>query len=329
MEKKTAFITGVTGFVGSHVARAFIKEGHHVRGLARATSDRSRVDDLDIEWFVGDLDAHETLREACHDVDWVIHIAGRIKAPSLETYRHANVVGTVNLLRAVQDAAPDVERFVYVSSLAAGGPARDGTARTELDPDAPLTPYGISKREGELAAMSFADRFPVCALRPPAVYGPGDTEVFQFFKTVRWHIKPRFGGRSMRSSIVHVGDLTDAIMLATTMPGAVGESFYIAEDRAYSLEEMEEMIQKALGTWAVNVRFPKPVLMGIATVAEWAGSIGGFTPRLNRHKAQDFLQNDWTCSVEKAKRQLGYQPRIPFDRGVKQTVEWYRAMDWL
>ncbi|GAB4314870.1 MAG: NAD-dependent epimerase/dehydratase family protein [Candidatus Zixiibacteriota bacterium] len=329
MEKRTALITGVTGFVGSHVARAVIGRGHHVRALARATSDRSRVDDLDIEWFIGDLDGHETLRQACEGVDWVFHIAGRIKAPTIEAYRHANVVGTVNLLRAVQDAAPSIERFVYVSSMAAGGPAQNGQPRTECDPDAPQTPYGISKREGEQAAMSFSGRFPVTAVRPPAVYGPGDTETLKIFKAVAWHLKPIFGRRPLRSSIVHVSDLTDAILLAATSPAAAGEMFYVAEEQAYSIEEMVEMIRAAVGTWAVTIRFPAPMVMGIATVLEWLGSVGGYTPSFNRHKARDFLQNDWTCSIAKAKERLGFKPRIPFERGVKQTVEWYRAKGWL
>jgi len=329
MEPSTAFITGANGFVGSHVARALIGQGHHVRALVRPNADRSRVDDLDLEWVVGDLDAHDTLRHACAGARWVIHIAGRVKAPNLEAYRHANVTGTQNLLRAVADAAPGIERFVQVSSLAAGGPAENGRPREESDPDNPITPYGVSKNEGEKAVLGFADRFPVTIVRPPGVYGPGDTEVFQFFKTVSWHLKPQMGMRPTRATMVHVGDLTDGILLATMNPGAPGETFYIAEDRSYRIDEMEQMIQDALDTWALPIRIPAPLLMIIATAAEWVGAVGGFTPRLNRHKARDLLQSDWTCSVSKAERMLGYTSHIPFERGARQTIEWYRAKGWL
>jgi nucleoside-diphosphate-sugar epimerase len=109
----------------------------------------------------------------------------------------------------------------------------------------------------------------------------------------------------------------------------LGETFYIAESHVYDLVSLEDLIQDALGTWAVRVRIPRLLLMGIARAAETAGRIGRFTPRLNRHKARDFLQTNWSCSVAKAERLLEYKSRIPFAQGARQTVEWYRAHGWL
>lgn len=324
-----AFITGANGFVGSHLARALEYQGYPLRGLIRKGADRTRVADVNIEWIEGDLNDSAALYQGCKGAGLIFHVAGRVKAPNLAAYRMANVQGTINLLDAVERTGTPIQRFVYVSSLAAGGPARNGHAKAETDPDLPSTPYGTSKLEGELAVRARADRMPITVVRPPAVYGPGDTEVLGFFQAVSWHIKPLFKVPPVRMTMVHVSDLIDGILLAAEKPEAVGEVFYIAENRHYDLATAEDLIQSALGTWAVRIRIPGPVLLTIAGIAEIVGKVGGITPKLNRHKARDFMQNDWTCSVDKAVARLGYRSRISFADGAKQTVEWYRSNGWL
>lgn len=323
------FVTGANGFVGSHLARALCAAGHPVRALVRKTADRSRVADLNIDWIEGDLNDRAALARGCDGANWIIHVAGKIKAPDLAAYRAANVGGTVNLLDVAEKSGSPLERFVYISSQAAGGPAPNGHPRVESDPNSPTTPYGVSKLEGELAVLARAKRLPVAVVRPPAVYGPGDTEVLGFFQAVNWHIKPMFKNPPVRVSLVHITDLVDGIMLAAASPRANGETFFIAEDRHYDLSAIEDMMQDALGIWAIRVRIPKALLLSIAGISEWVGKIGGFTPKLNRHKAHDFLQNDWTCSIAKAERELGYHSRIPFADGARQTVLWYRENGWL
>jgi nucleoside-diphosphate-sugar epimerase len=329
VESAVVFVTGANGFVGSHLVRELLSKGHKVRALIRPQSDRSRVNDLPIEWVTGDLDDANALAEGCAGARWVIHSAARVKAPDLEAYRHANATGTANLLDAALQASAQIERFVFVSSMAAGGPATAGWPRVESDPDDPQTPYGISKLEGEMLVRAHADRLPVSIVRAPAVYGPGDTEVLGFFQAVDWHLKPIFSRCPSRLSIVHVADLVEGILRVAGSPAAAGETFYIAESEQYDMATMEDLIQASLDTWAVRVRIPKPLLMGIATVCEWVGKAGGFTPKLNRNKARDFLQTDWTCSVEKAETILDFRAKIPFARGARQTVEWYRAKGWL
>lgn len=329
MDSALVFVTGANGFVGSHLVRALLAQGHTVRALVRPTADRSRVSDLPIEWVTGDLDDAAALEQGCAGARWVIHLAALVKAPDLETYRHANATGTGNLLEAALGASDTIDRFVYLSSMAAGGPSSNGRPRVETDPNEPQTPYGISKLEGEMLVRAHADQLPVSIIRAPAVYGPGDTEVLGFFQAVNWHVKPIFSGRPSRLSIVHVADLVEGILLAAASPSAAGETFYIAEPEIYDMAAMEDMIQASLDTWAVRILIPKPLLMGIATICEWVGKAGGFTPKLNRDKATDFLQTDWTCSVEKAEKLLGFRAKIPFARGARQTVEWYRAKGWL
>lgn len=327
--RATAFLTGANGFVGSHLARALLAQGYYVRALIRPHANRNLVSDLDIDWITGDLDDRDALARGCEGVTWVIHVAGRVKAPDAGAFHHANHTGTVNLIETVAAAAPSIKRFVYISSLAAGGPAENGVPRSEDHPDNPIAPYGESKLAGELAVMSRADRLPVVSIRPPAVYGPGDTEILGFFQAVRWHLKPVFGDRVLRISLVYISDLIDGILLALTSTRATGQVFYIADECLYTLAELEDWMQEALGTWALRVNVPGKLLMALAHAAEFAGRVGRFSPALNRNRAQDFLQRDWACNVSKAREMLGFQARIPFAEGARKTVAWYRRQGWL
>ncbi len=323
------FLTGANGFVGSHLTRVLLEKGYHVRALIRPSADRSRLEGLDVEWVVGDLDNRRALQDGVSGVDFVIHNAGRVRAPDAAAYHHANCVGTIKLLDAVEDANPAIRRFVYISSQAAGGPSPAGRARTEEDPNVPHTPYGVSKLAGENAVMSRAAKLPVVTVRPPSVYGPEDTAILAMFQTVRWHLKPLFGSQPQLISIVHVHDLVRGTILAMEHNAAAGHVFFISEDRHYTLAELLGHIQSAVGTWAVYLRIPRWVLMTIAGTGDLIGKAFGFVPRLNRAKARDFLQPNWSCSTEKAQRILGYRSEIPFPEGAKATAEWYRKKGWM
>lgn len=329
-ERPLVFLTGANGFVGSHLARALLHSGYRVRALTRPNADCSRIDGLDVECVVGDLDYKQALRQGVQGAKYIIHNAGRVRAPSREAYHHANCVGTIKLLDAIEEAATGIERLVYVSSQAASGPGpAGGRAKTEDDPNWPQTPYGESKLEAEKAVMARSTMLPVTIIRPPAVYGPEDTAILAVFQTIGRHIKPLFGPQPQHLSVVHVQDLARGILLAMEANSANGQIFFVAEDRYYTLAEMDDYVQKALGTWAVFVTIPKPLLMSIAWACDMTGIAFGFVPRLNRAKARDFLARNWMCSSEKANRLLGYRSRIAFPEGAKMTAEWYRQRGWL
>ena len=327
--KKTVLVTGANGFVGARLCEVLLERGYAVRALVRDSSDLSRLEGVDVQLVYGELGDPASLKEAVAGVDVVIHSAGRIKAPSLRDYLEANKQGTFNLLEAAREVAPDLSRFVYVSSLAAGGPGPTDRPVTEDDPPRPVSPYGASKLAGEKEVFAFADRLPVTAIRPPAVYGPGDTQVLGFFRTVCWHIKPYFGPSTAQLRLVYVDDLVEGLILAAEHQQAIGEVFYIADDKSHTWLELENIIAREAEVWAMPLRIPRWFVRSMATVAELAFKPIGKTPALNRHKAEDFLQENWTCSVAKAARMLGYRCRYPFEKGAAVTIKAYREKGWL
>ena len=326
---KTVLVTGANGFVGARLCEVLLERGYTVRALVRKTGDLSRLAGIGVALVYGELGDPESLRNAAAGIDIIIHTAGRIKAPSLREYMTANRDGTRNLLTAVYEASPIIQRFVFVSSLAAGGPGPGDRPITEDEPAQPITPYGESKLAGEREALSFVDRLPVTVIRPPAVYGPTDTQVLGFFRTVRWHLKPYFGSPTARVSLVYVDDLVDGLILAAERPEAVSQTFYIAEDQSHTWLELENIIARELGAWAMPVCIPRWFVRSLAAIVEWVFKPTGKTPALNRHKAEDFLQRNWTCSVAKAERLLGYRCRFPFEKGAALTIEVYRDKGWL
>ena len=326
---KIVLVTGANGFVGARLCEVLLERGYTVRALVRKTSDLSRLAGIGVALVYGELGDPESLRNAAAGIDIIIHTAGRIKAPSLREYMTANRDGTRNLLTAVYEASPIIQRFVFVSSLAAGGPGPGDRPITEDEPAQPITPYGESKLAGEQEALSFVDRLPVTVIRPPAVYGPTDTQVLGFFRTVRWHLKPYFGSPTARVSLVYVDDLVDGLILAAERPEAVGQAFYIAETENHTWLELENIIARELGAWAMPVCIPRWFVRSLAAIAECVFKPTGKTPALNRHKAEDFLQRNWTCSVAKAERLLGYRSRFPFEKGAAITIKAYREKGWL
>jgi len=327
--KKTVLVTGANGFVGARLCEILSERGYAIRALIRETSNLFRLNGVATDLVYGELNDYASLLAAVDGVQLVIHTAGKIKAPNLAAYMEANRQGTKNLLRAIREAAPNLERFVYVSSLAAGGPGLNKKPVVESDPPRPVTPYGASKLAGEKETLACAAIMPVTIIRPPAVYGPGDTQVLGFFRTVCRHIKPYFGTPHAQIRLVYVDDLVEGLLLAAEKKAALGEVFYIADEKNYTWLELETIIAREANVWAVPVRIPAWFVRSVAAVSELAFKPTGKTPAMNRHKAEDFLQANWSCSVAKAQRMLGYRCRFPFEKGAAITIKAYREKGWL
>lgn len=321
-------LTGATGFVGSHVTGAFISAGIHVRALARSADRAREIAALGAEIVIGSLEDEAALRTACIDVAVVVHMAALTHARTDAQYETANVEGTRRLLDAALAAVPRPARFIYLSSLAAVGPAIDGRGVRADDPPRPLTAYGRSKLAGEYVCLSAADRIEVLILRAPAVYGPRDTDLFHFFRLASRGVIPVPSGPVRSLQMVHVEDLARALVRAATTEGVHGV-YHVAEARAYPWEEVGRMVARAVGRNARVVRVPAPLISALAAISEAVAFSIGRSSIFNRDKARELLAPGWLCETESARADLSFEAGISLAEGLRSTAQWYREQGWL
>ncbi|MGM0673655.1 MAG: NAD-dependent epimerase/dehydratase family protein [Spirochaetota bacterium] len=323
-------LTGGTGFVGYNLVPALQREGHEVLCLIRKTSNTSLLEEFpNVKYAVGDLGDMASLKFAVADADAVIHLAGAVKAVRRSGYFAVNTEGTQNLIEAVREARPSLKRFIFVSSLAAGGPTKPGVARRESDEDRPVTHYGRSKKAAEEIVLGYREEIPSVILRPATVYGPADVALLGFFKTVTRGLRARFLWRDLSLSMLYAGDLATAIIRSLQSQLPSGDIFYVSDGHEYRLDDIQRHIGEAMGVGSKSFPIPRSVLFPAAAVSEIGIRITGRAAFLNWQKVIEATQRAWVCSPEKLETRTGFRPRYDLTDGARTTVEWYSKHGWL
>lgn len=328
MATRSVLITGANGFIGSRLCLTFLRQGYKVIAGIRQTADRKLLDGLAVQYRYGDMTDPSTLPAMVADVDYIIHNAGIVKAKAREQFFHVNGQGSANLMAAVAQYNPNVQRVVYVSSQAVSGPSIHGRPVTEADEPHPVTTYGESKRAGEEATIAYKDSLNVVIIRPAGVYGPGDREVFSFFQIANLRLRIYFGDTSRKVQMVHVDDLCEGIMKATVTETRSGSIYHIAEKQAYTIQELVDMMQTASGRSAITLRVSANLFRRIAAISERTARLFGATPMLTVEKCNELLDT-WELDVSKAKDELRFESAIPFPKGAADTYAWYKEHGWL
>lgn len=323
------FLTGATGFVGSFLAEALLKKGHNVRVLVRTTSNLRWIADLDVDCFYGNLDDAETLKHGLKGMDYVYHVAGLTKALNPYDFFRVNYEGTRNFIDAIIEAGIPLERFVLISSQAAIGPSPTIEPIDETATAHPLTDYGMSKLKAEQYVLSQKKKLPVTVVRPPAVYGPRDTDVLNFFKTVKLGIIPRLGGKERYLSLIYVKDLVEGIIRAAERKKSLSKVYFLANPQPYSLETLARSTLKYFGKRGVTLNVPMFLMRSAATFSEGFSKLLARPSIVNRQKIAEMKANFWVCSPARAKRDLGFEAPTSLEQGINETLSWYEAAGWL
>lgn len=321
-------ITGATGFVGSHLVAALAGRGAEIRALVRRTSRTTQLEHLGVERIEGGLDDVAALQRAVEGVDVVFHLAALTAARNEAEYERTNLGGTQRLLDAIAAAAERPRRLVYLSSLAAVGPCRNGRPVGRDDICEPLTAYGRTKLAGERACLAAGELIDTVVLRPPAVYGPRDREMLRFFRLAARGLLPIPTGPDRSVQLVHVTDLAEAALHAAVAPAARG-IYHVAEPRAYLWEEVAELFGQALGRRVRIVKVPAVLVTAAATMSELGAGVLGRSTVFNREKARELLAPGWLCETETLSREVGFVPKITLADGLAQTAAWYRGEGWI
>lgn len=324
-----AVVTGAAGFIGSHLARRLLADGHEVRAMIRPTSDRSLLDGVRCELVFGDLRDAASLRGVVEGADVVFHCAAALGAPTREGFDEVNVAGQRNIVAAVRETARAGLRFVHVSTIAAGGPWPGAGARNEDDPPAPVSNYGKSKLEGERITADLEGVAEYTILRPPIVYGPGALKMVPLFKAARRGVIMELAGARRPVTFIHVRDLVSGIAAAGTSPAAAGQTFHLIGPESGTLADFQRAMAAAMGVQPRTVRVPAELLQAAGWLADGAKRFVPMKTSFGTDKVRDGLAPSWTVSGEKAGKLLGFAPKLGFAEGLADTIADYRARGWL
>lgn len=345
-------VTGASGFIGSFIVEEGLKRGMQVWAGMRASSSKRYLNGVGIQFVELDLAHPDVLRrqlQAHKDAwgrwDYIVHAAGATKCLHKEDFFRTNYEGTRHLAEALValDMVPD--RFVFISSLSVYGAIReqpvsgsDDKNRQEngliyepiRDEDVPKpnTAYGQSKLKAEQYLKSLTG-FPYVILRPTGVYGPREKDYFLMAQSIRRHTDFAVGYRPQEITFVYVQDLVQAVFLALEKP-VTGKAYFISDGAVYSSRTFSDLIQKELGgPWVVRIKAPVWFLRLVCTVSECLNKLLGKAGTLNKDKFHILRQRNWQCDLEPARKELGYQPQYPLEKGVKETIAWYKKEGWL
>ena len=304
----TVAITGSTGFVGRAVLDIAASQVLSVRALARRVPE----EDLSgVEWIEGDLANRDALSRLVDGADAVIHIAGLTNTHDLTQFDTVNVLGTQTLLEATRAAG--VKRFVFVSSLSAREPK--------------LSAYGVSKAKAETVVEASGLDWSI--VRPPAVYGPRDTEMFELFRTARSGFVP-LPPRGA-TSIIHVEDLARLLVaLTTAKPGDARHRLFEPDDGregGWSHKELAHSIGLAVGRTSVFApNLPASVLRAGAAID---GLVRRKKAKLTADRVGYMIHPNWVARFDRRVPVHVWQPEIEGLDGLARTAQWYREAGWL
>jgi 2-alkyl-3-oxoalkanoate reductase len=323
-------VTGGSGFLGSHVAEQFSAAGHTVVALVRKSSNRKFLSTLSrVELAEGSVEDRASIDRAMAGVDAVIHSAGLVKARTEAEFFSCNTEGTVNLLESALAHAPNLRRFVHISSLEACGPSLDGRP-VPLDQEQPVTTYGRSKLAAEKAVLARKDRLPVAILRPAAIYGPRDVEFLEAFRAARRRQYPVIGDGTMLGCYTYGPDCAKACLQAVLEHVPSGNVYFVDDGEPLSMARAwGELVHEVLDTRPL-LRFgvPFPLFRLASYGVEAYGKVRGKAVMLTREKVS-MLRHNWICESEKTRADLKWAPEVSFREGLERTAKWYTENGWL
>jgi len=319
-------ITGASGFIGSRLRDALVTAGSDVVAIRRPGSppskagrsvqaDYTRVEDL--ERIVAD-----------EQPDYVLHVAGVTKGVSYQDFQAGNVMPTRNLLTVLGRARVDVKRFVLVSSLTSYGPSATSAPHREADPPRPIEYYGQSKLEAERVVEEESAGIPWTILRPSGVYGPGDVDYFNLFKSAMRGWNVYFGNRDRLMSVIYVDDCVRGILEGARHPTSVGKGYFLTSEQQVSWEQFQSEILRVVGRRVRTIDLPSQLVTVAALGGELATRVDKKPRLLNLQKAKMGAQQAWTCFGDAARRDFGFEAEIGLSEGIRLTHEWYEANGW-
>ncbi len=366
MEQTKILITGASGFIGSFLCEEALRRRMSVWAGMRRGSKRKWLQSEWLKFATLDMEDEESLEKQLTDFknkygkwDIIIHAAGATKCLHKEEFERANYHCTYNLVETLRKLDMVPQQFIYVSSLSVLGPLRENaikphdvellngaeedvefisrytvrksvyTPMTEADEPMPNTAYGKSKIKSEEYLKSLGKEFPTVIFRPTGVYGPRERDYFLMAKSIKSHIDFAVGFKPQEITFVYVKDLVGAIFAATDRR-ITGRTYFVTDGYVYTSRAFSDLVQRELGISGVmHIKAPLWVLKGISAISELLSRFTGKPSTLNADKYKIMKQRNWQCDITPMMRELGYVPQWNLERGVEETISWYKKEKWL
>ena len=315
-------VTGASGYIGGQMAERLHREGYDILGMVRKKSSPMQFQTIE-----ADLMKPEMLRNACRNVDVVCHFAGALgRGMTDDMIRATNVTGTIHMIKAAKECG--VKYFLHISSGAVIGPRKQDPADEETE-CRPYSIYERTKYEGEKKALSLAREIglPLCVARPTFTYGPGDPHKLLMFRLIRKGWFFFIGDKNSTNHPVFIDDLINGILLMLEKR-PVQEVFILGGPRPVTKLEWAETVAKILGVKPPSWSIPFGLAWFGASLMEPVGRLTGIQAPLTRSRILA-MSGYWGMDIGKARRELGYEPRVDLAQGLQRTIEWYQKNEWL
>jgi dihydroflavonol-4-reductase len=315
-------ITGATGFIGLHLCRRLVAEGHELVTLVRTPSKLPADMVESVEVLAGDLSIFEDEGLVLPEVDVVVHLAAVVAGKNEAEYAAVNHAAVGHLLGCLARQAWKPRRFVFVSSLAAAGPSPRGRRWTEDDAPAPIDPYGEAKLKAE--ALVRAQPFPTTIVRPPIVLGPGDPATLTLYRMARAGLAFLPWGEPQALSWVDVEDLVEAMRVLAMDGSRAHRTYYTASTELTTNRELLKKVAAAQGRRLAVLPLPRMVLWVAMVVSTALARVLGFKNQLDRKQYRQMVAPAFTCSSERLVADTEWRAGRALEETLARSVEGYR-----
>ena len=322
-------ITGANGFVGSFLAEELCVKGYEVYCIVRNSSNTKWLRDIDVKILRGNTSNPDFISESVKDMDIVFHSAATINGKNWNSYYNANVKYTEDLLKGIKKNGSKIKKFVFISSIAAMGPGKEGEVLNEDSPENPVSKYGKSKFMAERSVLEYKDLFPVVIIRPPNIIGPRQNELFNALNLAKKRIIPMIGNKKKQTSIIYINDLIKVLIWAAEKDKLKDIIYFSTNPTPYSWEEMTDSIKKLNGINKLYIKIPHFIQYLVAGISEFISSISGKAPLVSRENVNASKYYYWIYDGSKIQREMEYIPETSLPDAIALTHKWYKDRDLL
>lgn len=330
-------ITGASGFIGSFIVEEALKRKFAVWAGIRSSSSKKYLRERKIHFLELDFAHPNELRAQLsghkgtyNKFDYIVHCAGLTKCRDKKEFDLVNYLQTKYFVDTLRELNMVPKQFIYISTLSVFGPVheKDYAPIKETDICAPNTAYGLSKLKAELYIQSIPG-FPYVFYRPTGVYGPREMDYFLMAKSIRNHMDFSVGFKRQDLTFVYVKDIVQAIFLGIEKQIS-RRAYFLSDGKVYKSSAFSDLIRKELGNpYVIRLRCPLIVLKVVSLLAEFVATRSGKSSTLNSDKYKIMKQRNWQCDITPTINELGYAPEYDLERGVRETIAWYKNEGWL